>query len=218
MALNINDITNIFSRRHCREITVLTWKGFRKIKLINKNPMLRDMWDAFCKELKEQRQFLETEVASMRRQIEAEKGKSDADLVLSAPGYVFEELRVLFKELDSQLNDLTESKPSAMERIRSVLEQNYDEQFRIVEQMEKGSLEQMQRLNRRLDRMTKDLQLSEGEVTRLRRELMAAYDGGVASTYKTVQGLPVEAPNYFEKRAMLSKLYESNLEIRANLS
>ena len=56
MVLNINDITKIFSKRHCREIRVLTWKGFRKIKFVNKNPMLRDIWDAFCKEFEEQRQ------------------------------------------------------------------------------------------------------------------------------------------------------------------
>jgi hypothetical protein len=218
MVLNINDITKIFSKRHCREITVLTWKGFRKIKFVNKNPMLRDIWDAFCKEFEEQRQYLDTEVANMRRQIEGEKAKNNADLVISAPGYIFEELRVLFKELESQLTDLTDDAPSALERIRLVLAQDYGEQFRIVEQMEKHSVEHMERLNRRLDRMAKDLQLSEGEATRLRVELAAAYDGGVASVFKTVQGLSKNDIDFSSKREVLSKLFESNLKLRAELA
>ncbi len=218
MALNINDITNIFSKRHCREITVLTWSGFRKIRFVNKNPMLRDIWEAFCKELEEQRQYLDTEVANMRRKIEAEKAKNHADLVVSAPGYVFEELRVLTRELESQLTDLSADTPSALEKIRDVLAQDYSEQFRIVEQMQEHSVEHMEKLNRRLDRMAKDLHLSEGEATRLRAELAAAYDGGVASVFKTVQGLSEEDVDYSSKKDVLRKLFESNLKLRVQLA
>ena len=105
-----------------------------------------------------------------------------------------------------------------LERIQLVLEQDYDEQFRKVDQMEKGSLEQMDRLSRRLERMAKDLQLSEEEVNLLRGQLAAAYEGGIASVYKSVQGLSNDDPNVESKRDLLSKLFESNLEIRKQLT
>jgi len=222
MVLHKRDITEIFTRRHCTKTTILTWKGLRKIKLIDKKAVLRDIWSAFCQEFDEQRTFLKEEVANMRQEIEAEKGKSDADLVVSAPGYVFEELRILFKELEKelegQLPHLSGGKSSMLERIHSVLEQGFDEQFRKVDQMEKGSLERMERLSRRLERMAKDLELSEEEVGRLRGQLAMAYEGGFASVYKLVQGLSNDDSNVETKRDLLSKLFESNKEIRKQLT
>jgi hypothetical protein len=221
MTLDKRDITEIIAKRHCTETTVLDWTGFHKIKLIDKNAVLHDIWHAFCGEFDEQRKFLEEEVADMRRQIEAEKGQSDADLVASAPGYVFEELRVLFKEhekeLKGQLPDFSGGKSSMLERIQLVLEQDYDEQFRKVDQMEQDSLQHMNKLRRRLERMAKDLQLSEKEVDRLRESLMAAYDG-VPSVYKAVQGLSVDEEDYQHKRDLLHLLFEENIKIRENVT
>jgi hypothetical protein len=219
MVLNRNDISAMFARRQKKKTTLtLTWKGLRKVKLLDKSAVLHDIWRAFCREFDEQHQFLEEEVANMRQQIEAKKEKSDADLVVSAPGYVFEELRVLFKELekelDGQLTHLSGGKSSILERIHLVLEQDYDGQLQIVDQTEKTSLEHMERLSRRLERMATDLQLSEEEVARLRGELTVAYDCGVASVYKSVQGLSNDETNVESKRDMLSKLFEANLEIR----
>lgn len=220
MVLYRSDISDIFTRSQ-KTRTILTWRGFRKIKTIDKHAVLHDICMAFGREINEQRFFLEEEVAQMRQKIEAEKEKSDADLVSSAPGYVFEELRVLFRELKKELETQSiqseEGLSNVLEKIHKVLDQDYDGQLRIVDEGEKGSLEQMERLRRRLDRMAKDLQLSEEEAARLRGELAAAYDGGVASIYKTVQGLADNDTHVASKREMLSKLFESNVEIRKQL-
>ena len=66
--------------------------------------------------------------------------------------------------------------------------------------------------------MAKDLQLSEEEVTHLREALAAAYDGGVASVYESVQGLSIDDANFQKKRALLKILFEHNLEIRRSLN
>ena len=222
MVLKKDEITDIFSRRHCRTKTILTWKGFRTIKLVNKHAVLRDIWNALSKEVNEQRQFLEAEVSNVRQQIEAEKEKSEADLIVSAPGYFVEEMRVLFKELEKelegQLTNLPGGKSSMLERIWSILGQDFDGQFQVVDRMEKDSLEHMERLRRRLVRMAKDLQLSEGEVTHLREALAVAYDGGEASVYKSVQGLSIDDANFQKKRDLLKTLFEHNLEIRRSLT
>lgn len=220
MVLNKNEINYIFTRRTYKKKKVLTWRGFRKIKVFDKDAALRDIWDIFCRELEDQRQFLQTEAASMRQQIKAEKEK--ADQIVTAPGHVIEELRRLFKELEKELEGqqtpLTDGTSDVLDRIKSLLEQDFEEQLRIVDQMEKGSLEHMEKLNRRLERMAKDLRLSEEEVARLRSELAAAYDSGIASIYKTVQGLSGDDTDYAVKKELLSRLFESNLEIRKNLT
>jgi len=222
MVLKKDEITDILSKRHCRTKRILTWKGFRTIKLVNKHAVLRDIWNALSKEVNEQRQFLEAEVSNMRQQIEAEKEKSEADLIVSAPGYFVEEMRVLFKELEKelegQLTNLPGGKSSMLERIWSILGQDFDGQLQVVDRMEKDSLEHMEKLRRRLVRMAKDLQLSEEEVTHLREALATAYDGGVASVYESVQGLSIDDANFQKKRDLLKTLFEHNLEIRRSLT
>ena len=66
--------------------------------------------------------------------------------------------------------------------------------------------------------MAKDLRLSEAEVARLRGELDLAYDGGVASIYKSVQGLSGSESNVQTKRDLLAKLFETNKELRKKIS
>ena len=222
MVLKREEITDIFSRRHSEVKRYLTWKGWRYVKIINKHAVLRDIWNVLSRELNEQRQFLEAEISNMRQQIEAEKEKSAADLIASAPGYVFEELRVLFneleKELEGQLTNLPGGKSRVLERIWSILGQNFGGQLQVVDRIEKDSMEHMEELRRRLVRMAKDLQLSQGEVADLREALAAAYYGGVASVYKSVQGLSIDDSNFQKKRDLLRILFQHNLEIRRSVT
>ena len=218
MVLQKNEITDIFSNRHCRKKTILTWRGFRTIKLLDKQAVLRDIWNALRREVNEQRAFLEAEVLNMRQQIEAEKEKSGADLVASTPGYFIEELRVLCKELEKelegQLADLPDGMSRVLERIRLVLGRDFDEQLQVVDRMEKESLEHMEKLRRRLVRMAKDLQLSEEEVARLREALTTTAGGELASVYNSVQGLSTDEANFQKKTDLLKRLFEQNLDIR----
>ncbi|MCG8701562.1 MAG: hypothetical protein MI922_26155, partial [Bacteroidales bacterium] len=160
------------------------------------------------------------EIAAMRQNIEEAKDSSDADLVEIAPGYAFAELRMLFKQLEKELGGQQSGNGTSgvLEKIRSLLNQDHDEQHRIVDEVEKGSKEQMERLQRRLVRMAKDLQLSEAEVSRLRTELDVAYDGGVSSIYKNVQGLSENDTNVKAKKELLGKLFQANVELRKKLA
>jgi hypothetical protein len=220
MVLYRSQIREIFDNNTHGERRILTWRGFRKIKMLNESAALMDICRAFGQEFQEQQRLLEEELAEMRRQIEVSGESSNADLVAAAPGYVFEELRLLFQKLASELNSnghASEQESQLMESIRGILERDQDAQNRIVDQTEKTSREQMDRLRRRLDRMAKDLKLSEVEVSRLKGELNASYDGGVASIYDSVQGLDDEDAKAESKRDVLSKLFESNKELRKRL-
>jgi hypothetical protein len=222
MALYQSQIRDIISRHTGGEKRILTWRGWRKIKLLDKTAALQDIYRAFGREFEEQRKVLDDELAILRQDIEAAKEKSESDLVASAPGYVFEELRTLFKELERELEERqggqAAKKLPVLEKIHAILKQDHEEQFQIVDRAEKDAKEDMERFRRRLERMAKDLRLSEAEVARLRGELDAAYDSGVASVYKTVQGLSGNDSRTQSKRALLSKLFESNLELRKNIS
>lgn len=222
MALYQSEIQDIVRRHTSGEKRILTWRGWRKIKLLDKTAALHDIYRAFGREFEEQGKLLDKELAHMRQEIEAAREKSDSDLLDSAPGYVIQELRVLFRELEKELEGplepLTGGQADLLEKIHAILAQDYEEQVRIVNATEIDSKEKMDRFRRRLDRMAKDLHLSETEVSRLRGELTAAYDSGVSSVYKTVQGLSGHDTDIETKRDLLSKLFESNLEIRKNLT
>ncbi len=222
MALYQSEIRDIVRRHTSEEKRILTWRGWRKIKLLDKTAALHDIYRAFGREFEAQGKLLDEELSHMRQEIEAAREKSDSDLVDSAPGYVIQELRVLFreleKELEGQLAQLSDDQSGLLEKIHAILAQDYEEQVRIVDATEKDSKDKIERFRRRLDRMAKDLHLSETEVSRLRGELVAAYDGGVASVYKSVQGLSSQDTNIEAKRDLLSKLFEANLEIRRELA
>ncbi len=218
MVLSRKEIHSIFSRRKCGKRTILTRQGFRTIKLIDKPAVLRDMWNALSREVNEQRHFLEEEILGIRQQIETEQEKSEAELDPSVPGHFIRKMRGLCCELEQELEghlaNLPGGKSSVLERMRGILGQDFDEQFQIVGRMEEDSLEHMEQLRRRLVRMAKDLQLSEGEVAHLREALATAADGGTASVYKSVQGLSTNDDDVQKKRELLKVLFESNLEIR----
>ena len=126
----------------------------------------------------------------------------------------FDLCKELEKEVDGQLAVLPDGMSSVLERIRVVLGQNFDEQLQVVDRMEKGSLEHMEKLRRRLVRMAKDLQLSEEEVARLREALMTTVDGGLASVYHSVQGLSTDEDNFQARSDLLRLLFEQNVDLR----
>ncbi len=72
--------------------------------------------------------------------------------------------------------------------------------------------EEMDALSRRMEKLAAGLEITEEE---LRRALaQKGFDPGVASLYRTVQGLEEEETDQELKRAMMSKIFEANLELR----
>ena len=72
--------------------------------------------------------------------------------------------------------------------------------------------QEMDALSRRMEKLAAGLEITEEE---LRRALaQKGFDPGVASLYRTVQGLEEEETDQELKRAMMSKIFEANLELR----
>ncbi|MCB9914626.1 MAG: GGDEF domain-containing protein [Planctomycetes bacterium] len=84
------------------------------------------------------------------------------------------------------------------------------------EQMRREHAERVDLLERRLAKVSQSLELTEGE---LRRALLAkGVDPGVASIYRTVQGLSDVEHDLELKREMMAAIFEANLELRTQLS
>ncbi|MAF64877.1 MAG: hypothetical protein CMJ84_04365 [Planctomycetes bacterium] len=72
--------------------------------------------------------------------------------------------------------------------------------------------EEMDALSRRMEKLAEGLEITEEE---LRNALTRqGFDAGVASLYRTVQGLGTEEADRELKRAMMAKVFEANLELR----
>ncbi|MDP6763882.1 MAG: diguanylate cyclase [Planctomycetota bacterium] len=72
--------------------------------------------------------------------------------------------------------------------------------------------EEMDTLSRRMEKLAEGLEITEEEL----RQALAhqGFDPGVASLYRTVQGLGAEDADEDLKRAMMSKIFEANLELK----
>ena len=70
-------------------------------------------------------------------------------------------------------------------------------------------------LERRVAKLTESLGLTEAELKRVAQ--MKNIDLGVASIYRTVQGLSSDAENAEQKKEMLKNIFESNVALRAKL-
>jgi len=68
---------------------------------------------------------------------------------------------------------------------------------------------------RRLQKLTQALSATEEELRRIAN--LKAIDPGVASAYRTVQGLDQSENQYSTKLSLLAKLLQANLELRAQL-
>ena len=74
---------------------------------------------------------------------------------------------------------------------------------------------QIDLLERRIAKLTHVLGLNEDEMARLRSA--KSVDPGIASIYTSVQGLSPDEVNAELKRALMSKIFEANLELRRQL-
>ena len=72
--------------------------------------------------------------------------------------------------------------------------------------------EQVDLLKRRLTKLSSSLEMTEDELRRVMK--MKAIDPGVASIYRTVQGLDTEEADFELKKEMMSKIFEANLELQ----
>jgi hypothetical protein len=71
-------------------------------------------------------------------------------------------------------------------------------------------------LERRIAKLMRALELAEDEISRLRSEV--GTDSGIASIYRTVQGLQPDEPLLDAKRALMRELYRANQALQRSAS
>jgi len=79
-----------------------------------------------------------------------------------------------------------------------------------------GHLSQIDILQRRIAKLTLQLEQTEADLKRI--AAMKNVDLGIASTYRTVQGLLSEDEAYAYKEALLKRIFEANLELKAEMA
>ncbi|MEM7305570.1 MAG: hypothetical protein AAF682_02815 [Planctomycetota bacterium] len=96
-----------------------------------------------------------------------------------------------------------------------VLESARRERRDILDAMTVERDRQVDMLERRIAKLNRSLELSEQAISDLasRKDV----DEGIASIYRTVQGLSIHAPQAEKKRELLQEIFQSNVELREQL-
>lgn len=74
----------------------------------------------------------------------------------------------------------------------------------------------VERLERRIQKLVRNLEITEEQLRRLAR--MKDVDPGLASIFRTVQGLSPEDVNYETKQALMTAIFKANLELRRKMA
>jgi hypothetical protein len=185
------------------------------------------------------RQFLEElersnhELLQLRAQAQAELSDLQAELVLhrqmldgahaAMVARADAEAHVLdAKVLDglALLFDLAEAGEISLSELRGrvdelVLSNSRDGRGRMLDAWAVERDRQVELLRRRINKLNRSLLASEEALQRLATQ--AEEDPGIASIYRTVQGLEATATNLARKRQMLAEIYRENLKLREGM-
>lgn len=185
------------------------------------------------------RQFLEElersnhELLQLRARAQAELSDLQAELVLhrrmlddahaAMVARADAEARVLDAEVLKGLAllfDLAEAGEISLSELRSrvdelVLATSRDGRGRMLDAWAVERDRQVELLRRRINTLNRSLSASEEALQRLSAQ--AEEDPGIASIYKTVQGLEATATNLARKRVMLAEIYRENLKLREQM-
>ena len=114
------------------------------------------------------------------------------------------------------LADQAQALPGEMElkadALRESLELTATERDKLLADMEKEHRHEVDNLERRIAKLTAMLEKTEQDLARLAQ--MNAADEGLASIYKTVQGISPEEKALALKRDLMQKIFDANLELK----
>jgi len=82
----------------------------------------------------------------------------------------------------------------------------------LPDEREKAYLREIENLQRRVNKLTRSLGLTEEELNRIR--VLKNIDPGLASIYREVQGLSVEDAHAELKRELMARIFEANLDLQ----
>jgi hypothetical protein len=144
-----------------------------------------------------------------------EQAERDARTLPAAPPAP--DVHALLGDKIRELFGLTEIDGGMMARIEqevvtSALREMKAELERVLSHSKTEHQRQIETLERRISKLTDSLGLTEAELQRVLQQ--KGVDPGVASIYKTVQGLSAGAVQSELKKALMSKIFEANVELR----
>lgn len=116
-------------------------------------------------------------------------------------------VRALFEELGEKLPDFGEREREVLALAVKNLEAEHD-------QKRKQHETEVDLLRRRLTKLSDSLEMTEDELRRVMK--MKSIDPGVASIYRTVQGLDMEGADHELKKEMMSAIFAANLELQGS--
>ncbi len=101
------------------------------------------------------------------------------------------------------------------EVVASALREVQDEVRRTIPSEAREQAERIELLERRIAKLSESLGMTEAELQRVLAQ--RSTDSGVASVYKNVQGLSATAVQAELKKALMSKIFEANVELRRQI-
>lgn len=123
--------------------------------------------------------------------------------------------RVLSQRVRELFESMGEKMPDFGGREREVLELAVRNLEAERSRRENEHSRQIDLLQRRLSKLAESLQLTEEELRRVMS--VKSIDPGVASIYRTVQGLSMEEADSERKKEMMAKIFEANIELRKQI-
>jgi diguanylate cyclase (GGDEF)-like protein len=172
--------------------------------------------------------FVETELYALheKKRRRGGNGPEDAAIVINAAPHVLpaqppppsrEELlaRALLDKLMAQGFDFDALSTLEPNQIAAALRSFQDQKSQVQAGSDADKDRQVELLERRIAKLTDLLGITEEELKRV--AAMKGIDLGMASIYRTVQGLSLDANQYERKREMMRTIFETNFHLRQQI-
>jgi diguanylate cyclase (GGDEF)-like protein len=172
--------------------------------------------------------FVETELYALyeKKRRRAGNGPEEPAFVINAAPHVLpaqppqpsrEEVlaRALIDKLMAQGFDFDALSTLEPNQIAAALRSFQDQKTQVQAGSDEDKARQVELLERRIAKLTDLLGITEEELKRV--AAMKGIDLGMASIYRTVQGLSLDAGQYERKREMMRTIFETNFHLRQKL-
>lgn len=160
---------------------------------------------------------LKSDLRSRRAELHEQQTALSADRGVSSheDGELEQRLRRIFVAWGGDEHSLT---PMQEEVVRVSIAELRKERRRSRQVLIDQHRKEMDILERRLTKLSIELERTEAELARVAARGLRSEDSGLASEYSEVQGLAANDSDYERKGALMSAIFEANLELQAKLA
>jgi hypothetical protein len=198
---------------------------------------LMDLHKKVVEDKDQYRQKMEEEVARLRDELQHHQGSLDQEKTRKLERHVFMLSDAGYRDLEKQMRrilasfmdeerrlQVAESGPGVLKGLNEIEKSLSEALHRIVEEERRREIAEQERvrtqerelLERRLAKLQEALTLREKALEEMAK--LKEGDPGIASIYKSVQGLADHESNKEKKKEMLRIIFEKNVELREQLA